>query len=59
MLIWNTKECPGCGKTVEIKIMSLVAVCPICAMFYADVENGRGWYYSRQNYLRGDAPCAD
>jgi hypothetical protein len=58
-LIWSDdglKECPGCGATVGVGIMSLAATCPIDGYYYVDLVEGRGWYSSREAYGRGD-PC--
>jgi hypothetical protein len=57
-LVWGDRsisECPGCGKTIVVGIMSLCATCP-CGMFYMDCEPHTGWYYSNQHFLRGDKP---
>lgn len=49
-------ECPGCGATVSVGVMSLSVTCKIDGYYYADVDPGRGWYSSRDAYQRGDAP---
>lgn len=57
MLIWNDSsvtECPGCGGTIVVGIMSLCATCPYDGFFYVDVNEGRGWYSSRDAFRRGD-----
>jgi hypothetical protein len=57
-LVWSEdsiSECPGCGATVTVGIMSLSATCA-CGMYYVDAAEGRGWYYSRDHYARGGAP---
>jgi hypothetical protein len=57
-MIWSdtsVSECPSCGATVVVGIMSLCATCT-CGMFYADVANFRGWYFSRDHYERGEGP---
>lgn len=61
-LVWNDTgicECPGCGATVIVGIMSLCATCKTCGLFYADVPGHRGWYFSRISYARGapKIPC--
>jgi hypothetical protein len=58
-LIWSDtsiSECPGCGGTTVVGIMSLSATCKWCGCYYVDINEGRGWYLSRQAYERGDAP---
>ncbi len=57
MLIWSDNsvtECPGCGKTIIVGIMSLCATCPYDGFFYVDTSSSRGWYSSQQAYYRGD-----
>jgi hypothetical protein len=57
-LVWSDKsvsECPGCGATVAVGIMSLAATCA-CGFYYVDTNEGRGWYYSREHYQSGAAP---
>ena len=57
-MIWSDTsitECPGCGATVGVGIMSLAATCKIDGFYYVDTIYGRGWYSSRQAYERGDA----
>lgn len=58
LLVWSdtsVSECPGCGATVAVGIMSLAATCD-CGFYYVDVDGYRGWYYSREHYRRGGAP---
>jgi hypothetical protein len=58
MMVWSetsVSECPACGATVAVGIMSLAATCA-CGFYYVDVNEGRGWYSSPQAYRRGDAP---
>jgi hypothetical protein len=60
-LVWSDtsiSECPGCGATVAVGIMSLCATCRFCGMYYVDVNEGRGWYFSRQHYEYGCEPVA-
>lgn len=55
-LIWSdtgVSECPGCGCTVVVGIMSLCATCRYCGCYYVDVEGWRGWYSSRAAYCEG------
>ena len=61
-MVWadtSISECPGCGCTVAVGIMSLSATCPIDGYYYVDVTEGRGWYSSRETYERGAAPVAN
>lgn len=58
-LVWSEKsvsECPGCGATVAVGIMSLSATCKVDGYYYADIDGARGWYMSRESYERGDSP---
>jgi hypothetical protein len=55
-LVWDTLECPNCGATVPLGVMSLTAACEIDGFYYVDVDQYRGWYSSRAAYERGDAP---
>lgn len=55
ILVWSVSECPSCGATVPVGIMSLAATCA-CGMYYVDIDSGRGWYFSRQHYERGERP---
>lgn len=58
-IAWNEKsisECPGCGATVAVGIMSLAATCKADGYYYADIDESRGWYTSRDAYERGDLP---
>lgn len=51
-LVWSdtsVSECPACGATVAVGIMSLAATCK-CGMYYVDVDRWRGWYFSREHY---------
>lgn len=53
MLIWSStgvSECPGCGATVVVGIMSLAATCRICGMYYVDIDSYRGWYSSQKAF---------
>jgi hypothetical protein len=55
-LVWSDQsvsECPGCGATVAVGIMSLCATCKFCGCYYVDIDRRRGWYYSRQSYENG------
>ena len=59
MMVWSedsVSECPGCGATVAVGIMSLSATCPIDGYYYVDIDKDRGWYTSREGYERGDMP---
>jgi hypothetical protein len=59
ILVWSEtsiSECPGCGATIAVGIMSLCATCRFCGMFYVDIDEGRGWYFSPKHYRRGDPP---
>ena len=59
MMVWSEKsisECPGCGATVAVGIMSLVATCKVDGYVYVDIDERRGWYSSYEAYARGDAP---
>lgn len=59
ILTWNNPtECPGCGATIVVGIMSLSATCCYCDFYYADVPKWRGWYSSRAAYKRGDERIA-
>lgn len=61
MLVWSDQsisECPGCGATVAVGIMSLVATCKYDGYYYVDVDQWRGWYSSRAAFERGDPPVA-
>ena len=56
-LIWSDtsiSECPGCGATVVVGIMSLCATCPYDGFYYVDVNETRGWYSSREAYRDGE-----
>lgn len=56
-LVWDdtsVARCPKCGSTVAVGIMSLAATCG-CGAYYADINEARGWYASREAYERGDA----
>jgi hypothetical protein len=58
ILVWSdasVSECPGCGATVAVGIMSLAATCA-CGMYYVDIHEGRGWYFSQRHYARGEKP---
>lgn len=58
-LVWSEtsiSECPGCGGTVVVGIMSLCATCRTCGMYYVDTETHRGWYFSRAAYENGAPP---
>lgn len=60
MLTWSdtsVSECPGCGATCAMGIMSLAAACA-CGFYYVDVTADRGWYSSPEAYRRGDAAIA-
>jgi hypothetical protein len=58
MMVWSAdsvNECPGCGATVAVGIMSLSATCKIDGFYFADIVGARrGWYSSRAAYERGD-----
>lgn len=49
----SISECPGCGATTVVHILSLAAACP-CGFYYVDLDGRRGWYSSREAYQRGD-----
>ncbi len=56
-MIWHDSsisECPSCGKTAIVGIMSLAKTCD-CGFYYVDINEGRGWYSSREAYERGEA----
>ena len=56
-LIWSDtslSRCPLCGREIAVGIMSLCATCP-CGAYYVDTSLSRGWYASREAYMRGDA----
>ncbi len=57
-MVWSDtsiSECPGCGGTASVGIMSLAATCRYCGCYYVDVsDEWRGWYSSPQAYTRGD-----
>lgn len=54
-MTWNQPRCPGCFRLCPVGIMSLAATCE-CGMYWVDAIKGKGWYYSRESYQRGDAP---
>jgi hypothetical protein len=67
ILVWDDasiSECPGCGGTVAVGIMSLCASCDYCGFYYVPgyalaskfkPEDRRNcWYSSRQAFERGD-----
>lgn len=61
-MVWSDTsicECPGCGATVVVGIMSLCATCRACGLYYVDVPGWRGWYWSRAAYESGAPaiPC--
>jgi len=61
-MIWDTSsvsECPGCGATLAVGIMSLCATCRFCGMYYVDCRPHTGWYYSRQHFLGGGEPVEE
>jgi len=54
--VWSedsVSECPGCGATVGVGIMSLCATCKYCGMYYVEPERWRGWYFSREHFESG------
>lgn len=56
MMVWSedsVSECPGCGATVAVGIMSLAATCKVDGYYYVDVEPWRGWYLSRAAFEAG------
>ena len=61
-LVWSAEgvaECPGCGGTVVVGIMSLCAVCPYDGFYYVPWDGTgyrSGWYSSGTAFRRGDAP---
>jgi hypothetical protein len=58
-LVWSDNsisECPGCGATVVVGILSLAATCRIDGYYYVDVDQERGWYSSREAYAVGAEP---
>jgi hypothetical protein len=58
MMTWSdtsTSECPACGATVRVGIMSLATMCA-CGLYYVDADEWRGWYYSVAHFMRGGAP---
>ena len=60
MMVYHEKsisECPGCGCTCVVGIMSLCVTCKIDGYYYVDLDDEvRGWYTSKDAYARGDAP---
>ena len=55
-LVWDEtaiSECPGCGCTVVVGIMSLSATCRYCGFYYVMCEDWRGWYSSRLAFAMG------
>jgi hypothetical protein len=61
VIVWSdtsTSECPGCGATVVVAIMSLSATCPIDGYYYVDTREYRGWYSSCAAFERGDQRVA-
>jgi hypothetical protein len=54
-LVWDVIECPSCGASVGLRIMSLVANCA-CGMVYVEAAQDRGWYFSWPHYVSGAAP---
>ena len=57
-MVWSDSECPSCGATVAVSIMSLSATCA-CGMYYVDVIGERGWYFSPEHYMRCDGPVPE
>jgi len=60
-LVWSDtsiSECPACGATVVVGIMSLCATCK-CGFYYVDINPHRGWYSSRVAFERGDNPSPE
>lgn len=58
MLVWSdtsVAECPGCGATIIVGILSVCATCKIDGFFYVDLDIRRGWYASRAAFERGDS----
>jgi hypothetical protein len=58
-LVWSDSsisQCPGCGATVAVGIMSLCATCR-CGFYYVDIDEWRGWYWSREAYEQGEPSC--
>jgi len=56
MLVWSdssVSECPGCGATCAVGIMSLATTCA-CGFYYVNVNEFRGWYSSMEAYRCGD-----
>lgn len=51
----SISECPGCGATVTVGIMSLCATCKIDGYYYVDCRPHSGWYYSREHFVSGGA----
>jgi len=51
----SISECPGCGATVKVGIVSLSATCA-CGFYYVDLDEWRGWYSSSAAFTRGDDP---
>jgi hypothetical protein len=59
MLVWSDtsiSECPGCGATIVVGIMSLCATCPYDGYFYVDASPLSAWYSSPEAFRRGDPP---
>jgi hypothetical protein len=54
-LVWDTVECPSCGATVAIGLMSMAVECA-CGMIYVMRIGTDGWYYSWPHYASGEAP---
>jgi len=59
MLVWDeycAAECPGCGGTVVVGILSLVATCRYDGLYYVSVSGPdweRGWYSSAAAFRHG------
>jgi hypothetical protein len=56
MMVWSedsVSECPSCGATIAVGIMSLCATCPYDGFYYVDVNEYRGWYSSKAAYENG------
>ncbi len=55
-MTWNgPTECPGCGATIGVGIMSLSATCKFDGFYFVDIAECGGWYTSQDAYMRGDA----
>ena len=57
-LVWEATECPSCGATVSVGLMSLAATCA-CGIVYVAAGRDPGWYYSWPHYASGEEPVGE